>query len=68
MWAYAGAARVLLSSHGSYENLERKGVRGHGVRHLADGMLLVPVRHADGELVNLQRIAPDVDLDTGECR
>lgn len=39
--------------------LRRKGVGGHGVRYLADGTLLVPVRNAGGELVNLQRIAND---------
>lgn len=38
--------------------LQRKGVRGHGVRYLADGTVLVPVRNPAGELVNLQRIAP----------
>jgi putative DNA primase/helicase len=39
--------------------LHRKGVRPHGVRHLADGTLLVPMHNAAGELVNVQRIAGD---------
>lgn len=51
MWAEA-------SEEGRSPYLERKGVRGHGVRYLADGTLLVPARNAAGELVNLQRIAP----------
>ncbi|NDY90145.1 DUF927 domain-containing protein [Ideonella livida] len=38
--------------------LVRKGVQAHGVRTLADGTVLVPVRNPAGELVNLQRIAP----------
>lgn len=37
---------------------ERKGVGRHGVRFLADGTMLVPMRDAGGELLNVQRIAP----------
>lgn len=51
MWgdaAEAGASRYL----------ERKRVGGHGVRYLGE-LVLVPVRNAADELVNLQRIAPD---------
>jgi len=51
MWADA-------SAEGSSPYLLRKAVRGHGVRYLADGTVLVPVRNEAGELVNLQRIAP----------
>jgi putative DNA primase/helicase len=43
---------------GSHAYIERKRVGGHGVRYL-DGLLLVPVRNAAGELVNLQRVAAD---------
>jgi len=38
--------------------LTRKGVGAHGVRVLPDGTLLVPMHDADGELQNVQRIAP----------
>ena len=38
--------------------LVRKGVQAHGVRRLADGTLLVPMRNAAG-LQNLQRIAAE---------
>lgn len=47
------------SDAGRSAYLQRKGVQAHGVRFLADGTLLVPVRNAAGELVNLQRIAGD---------
>lgn len=46
------------SEQGRSPYLERKGVRGHDVRYLADGTLLVPLRNSAGELQNLQRIAP----------
>lgn len=46
------------SDEGESPYLARKGVQGHGVRYLADGTLLVPMRNAAGELQNLQRIAP----------
>lgn len=39
--------------------LKRKGVGAYGVRVAADGRLLVPLRDGDGELLNVQRIAPD---------
>jgi putative DNA primase/helicase len=39
--------------------LTRKRVRAHGVRYAADGWLLVPMRDAEGELWNVQRIAPE---------
>ena len=56
----AHAARAMwegaaLEGQSSY--LVRKGVQGHGVRYLADGTLLVPMRDAAGELQNVQRVA-----------
>ena len=62
MWAAA-------SEHGESAYLQRKGIKGHGVRYQADGTLLVPMRNAGGELQNLQRIAPTKPLgDTPEKR
>ncbi|MEY8874990.1 MAG: DUF927 domain-containing protein, partial [Leptothrix sp. (in: b-proteobacteria)] len=52
MWADA-------RQEGASPYLTRKGVPAHGVRFLADGTLLVPMRNAAGELQNLQRIAPE---------
>lgn len=46
------------SDEGQSPYLERKGIRGHGVRYLRDGTLLIPLRDERGELHNLQRIAP----------
>ncbi|WP_374564439.1 DUF927 domain-containing protein [Ideonella sp.] len=51
MWAEARES-------GAAPYLRRKGVQGHGVRYLADGTLLVPLRDATGAIQNLQRIAP----------
>jgi putative DNA primase/helicase len=51
MWANAG-------EQGASPYLQRKGVSAHGVRFLADGTLVVPMRNAAGVLQNLQRIAP----------
>lgn len=48
---------------GASPYLTRKGVQAHGVRFLADGTLLVPMRNAAGELQNLQRIAPEKPAD-----
>ncbi|MCV2348706.1 DUF927 domain-containing protein [Paucibacter sp. Y2R2-4] len=48
--------------------LARKGVQGFGVRYLADGMLLVPMRNAAGELQNVQRIAPAKPTPEQEAR
>lgn len=63
--AKADAAAVLAaelwhkaSEQGASPYLARKGVRGHGVRYLADGTLWVPMRNAAGELLNLQRVLP----------
>ena len=58
MWADA-------SESGQSPYLVRKGVQGHGVRYLADGTLLVPMRNAAGELQNLQRIASARPADGG---
>ena len=52
LWAEA-------SDTGTSVYLERKGVRGHGLRYLADGALLVPMYIGTSELVNVQRIATD---------
>lgn len=52
LWAQA-------SERGRSPYLVRKGVQGHGVRYLEDGTLLVPMRNGAGELLNLQRIAPN---------
>lgn len=43
--------------------LVRKRVGAFGVRRLADGALLVPLRDAAGELVNLQTIKPERPAD-----
>lgn len=42
-----------------HEYLRRKGVQAHGLRVGSDGRLLVPMRDADGRLVNIQRIGGD---------
>lgn len=54
----AAALWAEASEAGQSPYLQRKGVGGHGVRFLADGTLLVPMRDAEGTLQNLQRIAP----------
>ena len=46
------------SEAGSSPYLQRKGVRAHGCRFEADGVLLVPLRDAAGEMWNLQAILP----------
>ena len=46
------------SDDGASPYLARKGVRGHGVRYLADGTTVAPMRDIDGKLRNVQRIAP----------
>lgn len=48
--------------------LTRKGVQSHGLRFLADGTALVPMRDAAGELWSVQRILtkPVTDRQTGE--
>lgn len=51
MWQGAGT-----QGPAPYEARKRV-IGGHGVRYLDDGTLLVPVRNAAGEIVNLQRIA-----------
>lgn len=47
------------SLDGSSAYLARKDVGNHGGRFADDGALLLPMRDAAGEMVNLQRIAPD---------
>lgn len=61
LWARAAEASVS-------PYLRRKGVHGHGVRYLADGTLLVPMRDAAGELHNLQRIAPHPPTEDEQAR
>lgn len=46
------------SQDGESAYLVRKGVGAHGVRFGADGWLVVPLRDASGEILNVQRIAP----------
>ena len=53
MWASASPAA------GAAPYLQAKGISAHGVRALDDGTLLVPLRDAAGQLLNLQRIAAD---------
>ncbi|MFO1220321.1 MAG: DUF927 domain-containing protein [Burkholderiaceae bacterium] len=56
------------SEQGDSPYLARKGVRGHGVRYLPDGTLLVPMRNAAGELVCVQSIAPSKPTAEEEAR
>ena len=58
LWADASEGRAC-------PYLERKGVQAHGVRVSADGWLLVPLRDGEGELWNVQRIAPWPPVDGG---
>lgn len=51
------------SPEGAAPYLARKGVQGHGVRYTPGGVLLVPLRDAEGKLWNLQRIAPNKPTD-----
>jgi putative DNA primase/helicase len=55
----AAALWARASEHGESPYLARKGVGAHGVRFLPDRTLIVPMRNAAGELVNVQRIAPE---------
>lgn len=67
----AGEAAALWTSakpSGQSAYLSRKGVQPHGVRFLADGTLLVPMRNAAGELHNVQCIAPHKPTPEGEAR
>lgn len=57
--ARTAARQWAVATEGRSAYLDRKGVKGFGVRVLADGVTLVPACNAAGELVNLQRIAPD---------
>lgn len=52
LWASA-------SDEGESPYLTRKQVQGYGVRFAPGGAVLVPVRDADGALLNLQTIAPE---------
>lgn len=65
--AAAEAARQWAgaSESGSSPYLQRKGVQAYGLRFLADGSCLVPMRDAAGELHNLQTIRPTKPADGG---
>jgi putative DNA primase/helicase len=54
----AGKLWDSASETGASGYLTRKGVQPYGVRFLADGHLLVPMRDAGGALWNVQRVAP----------
>lgn len=56
------ASEAGAAEHGY---LKRKGVGAHGVRVGADGWLLIPLRNGDGELRNVQRVAPGKPVDGG---
>lgn len=62
------AARLwsAASETGSSPYLERKQVKGHGVRYAPGGWVMVPMRDASGELWNVQRIAPERPADGPE--
>jgi putative DNA primase/helicase len=47
------------SETGASDYLRRKGVGGHGVRFTPAGAVLVPMRNLQGELRNVQTIAPE---------
>ncbi|MES3014973.1 MAG: DUF927 domain-containing protein [Pseudomonadota bacterium] len=61
MWANA-------SDEGTSAYLQRKGVKGHGVRYQGGGVLLVPMLDSTGELQNVQRIAPEKPADGPDKR
>ncbi|MBX3601181.1 MAG: DUF927 domain-containing protein [Rubrivivax sp.] len=63
--AAAEAARLWASASetGSCAYLQRKGIGAHGVRFTAAGDVLVPLRDAAGELVNLQTIRGEAPAD-----
>lgn len=56
------------SETGSSPYLTRKGVQPYGVRFCSDGSTLVPLRDAEGQLWNVQRIAPERPTDAPEKR
>lgn len=53
LWGRGGPAEPAACPY-----LQRKGIGAHGVRMLADGTLLIPLRDAAGTLWNVQTIAP----------
>ena len=61
----AAALWAQASDQGDSAYLARKGVKAYGLRFAADGWLLVPMRDAEGNLRNLQRIAPAKPPDGG---
>jgi putative DNA primase/helicase len=63
---WAGAA--LQPTGGRCAYLERKRVKGHGLRYLPGGTALVPMRDEEGKLWSVQRLLPKPlkDRETGE--
>lgn len=61
--AEAAALWARGSDEGASPYLTRKLVGNHGGRFLPDGAFLVPATDAAGELVNVQRIAPEPPAD-----
>jgi putative DNA primase/helicase len=58
LWAEAAELQAGTEGASASPYLARKGVQAHGVRLLPGQVLAVPMRDEAGELVNLQRIAP----------
>lgn len=65
---HAGNLWAQGSETGSSPYLTRKGVQPYGVRFCSDGSVLVPLRDAEGQLWNVQRIAPERPTDAPEKR
>ncbi|MBN8506482.1 MAG: PriCT-2 domain-containing protein, partial [Burkholderiales bacterium] len=58
LWAEAAELQAGIEGASASPYLARKSVQAHGVRLLPGRVLAVPMRDEAGELVNLQRIAP----------
>lgn len=65
---YAAELWGAAATEGVSPYLQRKGVRAHGLRFSATGMLLVPMRDTAGDLHNLQRIAPQPPTEEEQSR
>ncbi len=65
---YAAELWGEAAADGASPYLLRKGVKAHGLRFGAAGMLLVPMQDAAGELHNLQRIAPQPPTEEEKAR
>ena len=55
----AAALWEQSSDAGESLYLQRKGIKPYGVRFATDDWLLVPMRNGAGQLLNVQRIAPE---------